>query len=268
MRKKKIFISNLAWEKKDLDHVIEKLKKNQINGIDFAPLQITKDWRNIENKVKKHSIYLKKNKIKINAIQGVFFKKNFHLFNNQLSSNTIVKHIKIILRLCKILNCKKIIIGSTEFRKRFNLSKKEADIIFIQFLKKILPLFKKNQVYLCLETIPKQYNEKYLYSFDHTINLIRNINSKWIKINYDTSIFHFEKLDFFKLKKNINLIKNIQITEKQFGFFSKPSKKNIEFCRKIKKINMIKNISLEIISKNSNLKKLDLSIKNITKLLA
>lgn len=118
-----------------------------------------------------------------------------------------------------------------------------------------------------LETIPKQYNESYLYSFDHTTDLIKKINSKWIRINYDTSIFHYQKLDFLEFKKNIHLIKNIQITEKQFKFFLNPDKKNIQFCNKIKKMNKIKNISLEIISKKSNLKKFELSIENIVKLL-
>ena len=167
MFKKSIFVSNLAWQKKDLSYVINTLKKNKVNGIDFAPLQITNSWSNIETKVKKHSSYLKRNKIKVNAIQGVFFKKKFHLFKQKKNLNTIIKHLKIILRLCKILNCNKLIIGSTEFREKFDLNKKEADLIFINFLNQILPLLKKNNVYFCLETIPKQYNESYLYSFDH-----------------------------------------------------------------------------------------------------
>lgn len=267
MIKKSIFVSNLAWQKKDLSYVINTLKKNKVNGIDFAPLQITNSWSNIETKVKKHSSYLKRNKIKVNAIQGVFFKKKFHLFKQKKNLNTIIKHLKIILRLCKILKCNKLIIGSAEFRDKFDLDKKEADFIFINFLNKILPLFKMNKVYFCLETIPKQYKERYLYSFDHSIDLIKKINSKWIRINYDTSIFHYQKLDFLKFKKNINLIKNIQITEKQFKFFLNPDKKNIQFCNKIKKMNKIKNISLEIISKKSNLKKFELSIENIVKLL-
>ncbi len=268
MIKKSIFVSNLGWQKKDLSYVIKKLSENKISGIDFAPLQITSNWNKIENKVRKHSHYLKKNKIKVNAIQGIFFKKKFNLFKENRNLYKIIAHIKIILKLCKILNCRKVIIGSSEFRNNFNLDKKKADLIFIEFLKRILPLFKKNQIYLCLETIPKIYKEKYLYNFDHTVNLIKSINSKWIKINYDTSIFHYKKLNFLKFKKNINLIKNIQITERQFALFLIPSKKNTIFCKKIKRIKKIKSISLEMISKNSNLEDFDLSIKNIVQLLA
>ena len=267
MKNKSIFVSNLAWNKKDLPPIIDILKKNKVSGIDFAPLQITTNWHNIEKKVLKHNTYLKKNKIKINAIQGIFFKKKFNLFKQNTDLNKIITHLRIIFKLCTILNCKKIIVGSSEFRNNYNISKKNADFIFIKFLKKILPLLKKNKIFFCIETIPKQYNEKYLYNFDHTIDLIRRVNSQWVRINYDTSIFHYKKLNFLKFKKNIHLIKNIQITENKFNFFLNPNKKNVKFCKNICKINVIKQISLEIISKISNLNKLDLSIKNLNKLL-
>ena len=178
-----------------------------------------------------------------------------------------IKHINIIIKLCKILNCNKIIIGSSEFRNKYNLKKKVADKIFCNFLEKLLPFLKKEKIFFCLETIPEQYNEKYLFSFNHTVNIVKKLNSKWIAINFDTSLFHYEKLNINQFNKNIKLVKNLQITEKKFHFFLNPSKKNIKFCNILKKNNKIKKISLEIISKKTNLRKLDLSIKNIKNLL-
>ena len=77
---------------------------------------------------------------------------------------------------------------------------------------------------------------------------MKKIKSKWIKINFDTSLFHFNKLNLKLLKNNISLIKNIQISEKNFNFFKEPNKKNILVCKELNKINKIKNVSLEIIS--------------------
>ena len=169
MNKKSFFISNLAWNKNYQDKIFELIKKNNIQGIDFAPLQITDSWKDIEKKVKTHSYRLKKNKIKVNAVQGIFFKKKFNLFRDNNKLNEIFKHIKVIIKICKILNCNKIIIGSTEFRNKNNLKKKEADKIFIKFLKQLIPMLKKEEIFFCLEMIPKQYNEKYLFSFNHII---------------------------------------------------------------------------------------------------
>ena len=73
MNKKLIFISNLAWQNKNQKKIIKIIKDSKFTGIDFAPLQITNNWSNIKKKVRKYSIYLKKNKIKVNAIQGIFF---------------------------------------------------------------------------------------------------------------------------------------------------------------------------------------------------
>ena len=57
MNKKSFFISNLGWEKKHDNNIINLLKKNNIRGIDFAPLQITSNWNNIEKKTVKRLNY-------------------------------------------------------------------------------------------------------------------------------------------------------------------------------------------------------------------
>lgn len=267
MNKKLIFISNLAWQNKNQKKIIKIIKDSKFTGIDFAPLQITNNWSNIKKKVKKYSIYLKKNKIKVNAIQGIFFKKKINVFQQEPNFTEVINHLNIIIKLCHILKCNKIIVGSTEFRNKLKLNKKSADIIFCNFLKKILPSLRVNKIFLCLETIPKQYNEKYLYNFNDVINIIMKINSKWIRINYDTSIFHYKKIDLNEFKKNIKMIKNVQISEKKFKYFINPSENNIKFINELKKNDVIKNISFEIISKKTNLDKLNLSIMNIAKLL-
>ena len=266
MNKKNYFISNLCWEEKHQESIINIIKKNKIKGIDFAPLQITSNWKGVEKKTIKYSKYLKKNKIIVNAVQGIFFKKKFNLFKDQKNIHKILSHLKIIIRICKILNCNKIILGSTEFRNKFNLRRNEANKIFVNFLNKLLPLLQKEKIFLCLETIPKQYNEKYLYNFNQVLSIIKEVNSKWISINFDTSLFHFKKLNIREFKKNINFIKNIQITQKDFKFLLKPSKKNINFCKMLKNNNKFKDISLEIIESETDIEKVSLSIKNFKRL--
>jgi len=266
MNKKSFFISNLCWEAKYQEKIIDIIKKNQIKGIDFAPLKITSSWKNIEKKTIKYSNYLKKNNIIVNAVQGIFFKKRFNLFKDQNNIDKILKHLKVIIKICKILDCNKIIVGSTEFRNKLNLKRNEADKIFVDFLYKLIPLLQKEKVFFCLETIPKQYNEKYLFNFNQVLSIVKKVNSKWISINFDTSLFHFNKLNISEFKKNIKLIKNIQITQKDFKFFLKPSKRNILFCKMLKNNNKIKDISLEIIETKTNLDKVNISIKNLKKL--
>ena len=267
MKKKLIYLSNLSWNKRDLNNIINILKENNITGIDCAPLQISNNWVKIENKIKNYSKILKKKKIKINAVQGIFYKKKFNIFKDYKNSLNITKHIKKIINLCKILNCKKIILGSSYFRDKKKLTNNDADKIFKNFLKQTIPVLKKNKITLCLEAIPKQYNENYLYNFDHLVDLVNFMKSGWIKINFDTSLFHYKPFNLKKLKESLHLIGNFQISQKKFKYFTKPSKNNLLFLKYFKKNKMLKSLSLEIISNDTNLKKINLSLKNLTKLI-
>ena len=83
MNKKKLFISNLAWNHDDSDKILNLLKTYKINGIDFAPMKIKNKWQRIEINSKKFSQKLNTSKFKINAMQGIFYKTNFNLFNSK-----------------------------------------------------------------------------------------------------------------------------------------------------------------------------------------
>ncbi len=268
MKTKKLYLSNLAWKNKDLFPVLKIIKKNGFDGIDCAPLQFSNKWDEIEKKAKKYSSLLKDNKLVVNSIQGVFYQTKLNVFRDKKNNfKKIYKHILLIVKLCKIFKCKKIIIGSAEFRDIRNLNIKEADRIFVNFLKKILPILIKNKIYFCIEPIPKQYKERYIYNFEKLFILIKKIKSKWIKINFDTSLFHFNKLNLKLLNSNISLIKNIQISEKNFNFFKNPSKKNILFCKELNKIDKFENISLEIIAKKTDLINLNISLNKLRNLI-
>ncbi len=266
--KKKLFISNLAWENKNFDIVKKLIKFYRFDGIDLAPLKIIGDWKNLKKKSIENSRELKKNKIKVNAIQGIYFKKKFNLFSSKDKKNLkIYKHTLKIIDICQIYNSKKVIIGSSEFRKKGRMNFDNANTVFINFFKRFKEILKKKKIFFCLETIPRQYNEDFIFDFLHLLKLIKKINSKWIKINLDSSLFHFKKFDEKLLYKNIKYIKNIQVTEKNFEYFLKPNKKNIKFCNLLKKSNLIKSVSLEIISKKTDIKKLDISMRNFKNLL-
>jgi len=261
MIKKQLFISNLCWKKKDFNFVIKCLKQEQISGLDFAPLNYFSTWKNILSNSQKLSIVFRKEGIKINALQGVFFRKNLNLFRNK-DKKKIIDHIKIIIKLCKIFRAKKIILGSVNFRDPKNMKLDKADHNFIIFFKHLNKFLRKNNIYLCIEAIPMKYGENYIYNINHLNHLISKINSSNIKINFDTSIYHFRKFKKVEFINNIRNIKNIQISQPNFKYFENPTKKNLEFLKILKQQKKIKNISLEIIDNRLNEFKFIKSLKN------
>ena len=159
-----------------------------------------------------------------------------------------------------MFKCNKVIIGSSNFRNLGKLTIQEADLAFVNFFKPIKSLVAKKKIYLCFETIPKKYGENYLYKISHLVRLIKKMKSKWFKINFDTSLFHFSKFNYSIFNKNKKYIKNIQISQKNFIFFTYPSINNLKFAKLINNNKTFRDISLEIISKKTELKKISISL--------
>ena len=105
--KKNLFISNLAWHKKDNKKIFEIIKKYKISGIDIAPIRLNNNWKNIQSKLKNFQKDLKYNKIKVNAVQGIFFKTKYRLFDFRLIQHEkIINHMKMIINVAKLFKSK------------------------------------------------------------------------------------------------------------------------------------------------------------------
>ena len=81
--KREIYISNLAFSYHNFNLLKKIVKNYNLQGIDFAPINLWRNWGNLKIKILKLENFLKKNKIKINAVQGIFYKKDFNLFDNR-----------------------------------------------------------------------------------------------------------------------------------------------------------------------------------------
>ena len=91
------------------------------------------------------------------------------------------------------------------------------------------------------------------------------INCKYILINFDTSIFHFNKYKFGNYSNNFKYIKNTQISSKNFKSFVYISKNNKKFSKSLKKFNKLNSISLEMILNRPSDLLVEKSIDNFKK---
>jgi len=146
--KREIYISNLAFSYHNFNLLKKIVKNHNLQGVDFAPINLWKNWENLKIKILKLKNFINKNKIKINAVQGIFYKKDFNLFDDRkLTKKKISKHIIMIIDMCKKIKCNKIIIGSSNFRKKKNLDLKKADDIFVKFFSKYKNILRKKKNY-------------------------------------------------------------------------------------------------------------------------
>ena len=74
-------------------------KFQDINGLDVAPLNVSNDWESSENNSKKFYNLIKKKNLKVNAIQGIFYKKNFSLLDDFVKNdNSVISHFREVDR--------------------------------------------------------------------------------------------------------------------------------------------------------------------------
>jgi len=153
-----LYISNLCSDKENFKQLLKIIIKcnGAIQGLDLAPLNVIKNWENSKKKSKEIYKLIKKKNLKVNAIQGIFYKKDINLVNDFLTNDKkIICHIKKIINICEIFHSNKIIFGSAEFRNRKNCSVKYADLVFIKFIEKIIPLLEKKKLLFALKLYQK-----------------------------------------------------------------------------------------------------------------
>ena len=95
MIKKKLFVSNLCWGRKNNIRIIKYLNNEKISGIDFAPLNYFNSWSNIIENSKKLKRIFNDHNIEINSIQGIFYKKRYNFFDIK-NRKKITNHLNLL----------------------------------------------------------------------------------------------------------------------------------------------------------------------------
>ena len=149
----------------------------------------------------------------------------------------------------------------------FGKNNKECHKLMIKFLKKVSLLCKKYKIVFCLEANPKIYQTEYLTETNQALNIIKKVNSRFIRLNLDlgTIISNKENLDFI-VKNHLKLVGHVQISSPYLINLSRYKKhiKQLIYC--LKKYNYRKIISIEMLAqKRNNLEDLN-KILNIIEL--
>lgn len=132
----------------------------------------------------------------------------------------------------------------------------------VTFLKKISLFCKKNKIVFCLEANPKIYHTEYLTETYQALDVIKKVNSRYIKINLDlgTVISNKENLNSI-IKNNIKLIGHVQISSPFLKNLSRYKKHIKELIYNLNKYKYKKKISIEMLATSNN------NIEKITKIL-
>jgi sugar phosphate isomerase/epimerase len=255
----KLSISNLAWKNKDINKVVDMMKKYNFQGIEILPTKIWGSWENInKNKLLKFKAFLNKSNIKVSSIQSLFFKTNL-LLENKDDQPKIIRHLKKLIMICKILECKNLVFGSPAFRRIEKSTISLVEKKLIKVLRAINKDLVKNDIVISIEPNPKFYNCNFINTLKEANKIIKKIKLKNIKIQLDTACVILENGTLKDINKYIKKVNHVHLSEKNL---IKLNKNNI-IIKKL--INLLKNkkwknwVSIEMM--NVSIKELESSMK-------
>jgi len=210
---------------------------------------------------KKIYTHLKKNNIKIIAIQSIFFGIK-EIDPKNISLIYLIDHFKKMVEFASFFSIKNISLGSCPSRK-IHIDNKVLDNINFDLMNYFSIIAGKKNININIEPISKKYGNKFLCRPYDTINFIKKLKKNNVKLLLDTGNLHENKINFedfyFEYKK---IIGHIHISNKNIKLLnSKLVNEKIKF---LKRIGYKKSLTIEYISKKKNIiNKLSNIVKSI-----
>mgnify|MGYP005995040559 CR=1 FL=1 len=234
------------------------LKLNGIKNVQIAPTKLIKSW----DKLKEIDFdVFEKNNIKVYSFQSITYTlNNLNIFDKSTQED-LMKHLKNVIDFAEEKGVKVLVFGCPRNKKILDM---EADNsrIFIDFFKKIGDYMEGKDIVICIENNSNKYNCNFLNTIDECAELVSKINKNNVKMMVDVGNAIMENDSWYYLKKNINIIYNIDVAHPFMKDFSELHESNEIFNFVLKNNHYKKIINLEMLIKNKE-NELDLLYKSL-----
>jgi sugar phosphate isomerase/epimerase len=241
-------ISNLAFNYNEQTKNI--LKKYNINNIEIAPTKIC-PWENFS--IETLQKYINETGFNIISIQSLLYNTRLTITKPE-DKEKVITHFKHIIDICEHFQIPKIVFGSPKARLLNNIRDLDNMIDFFQQIGNY-----SKTVKICIEPNSRKYGCNFLTNINQTIDFIKVLDNKNIKLHIDTGNMIMENDNIKHLTENLDLLESIHISNRYLGNMD-----DIEFHTLINeylnKISYTKYITFESI-------KVDNLEQNINKLL-
>ena len=183
----KLSISNLSWGNTDIEIIAPRLKKIGMHGIEIAPTAIWDDINEVTVEMaSNYAKLIESNGMKISGIQSLLFgHPEFQLFDKS-SWPAMQLHMHKLIEIGGQLGADIAVFGSPKNRIKNSLDIEEANDIAVDFFTNLIPHLENANLTLTLEPNAPQYGADFLTRYQDTIDIVKRINSSWIKTQIDT----------------------------------------------------------------------------------
>lgn len=241
-------ISNIAWNANEDSNIYELMRKYGFKGVEIAPTRFFSENpydTNISD-IKTVKSNIDKENLQIVAMQSILFgHPEFKLFGNDGQREELYDYLENAIKFASILESKILVFGSP--KNRIYEDKSRDYDIAVSFFREIGCCALKNNVKLCIEPNPKEYNTNFINTTSEGYELVRKVNNEGFGLHVDTGTIFINNEDFSILEKVAEYISHLHLSE---PFLDLIRKENVEKYNKIsnilKKIGYNKWVSIEM----------------------
>jgi sugar phosphate isomerase/epimerase len=206
--------SNIAWAAEDDAKVYKKLADEGYSGLEIAPTRLIPtnpyDSENIRIAANECLKIKKQWGLTICSMQSIWYGRKENIFGSMQERKILYDYTCKAIDFAKAIECPHIVFGNPKNRiKLIDDDKKNGENFFFE----CAYYAEKKDIIIGVEPNPIIYGTNYLNTTDETLELVKTIDSPYLKLNYDLGsvIENNESINF--INNNISYISHIHVSE-------------------------------------------------------
>lgn len=211
----KLSISNIAWDAEFDEQMYIFLERNSFEGLEIAPTRIwSEEPYSHVNEAKEYRKSLwEKYHLKISSMQSIWYGRSERVFGEKEEREKLIEYSKSAFEFAEVLGCENLVFGCPRNRNIFEGCTADVTSIAVDFFRKLAELAQKHHTVLSMEANPPIYNTNYINQTEDAVALIRRIDSKGFRLNYDLGTVIQNKEQIGQIREYVSYINHVHISE-------------------------------------------------------
>jgi sugar phosphate isomerase/epimerase len=218
----KLSISNIAWGQEHDTEMYEYISAKGVSGLEIAPTRLfpKSPYDHIAEAKHFSKTLFDHYGLTISSMQSIWYGKTASIFGTSEDRRSLYEYTKSAIRFAEAMGCRNLVFGCPKNR---NLSCDSQRSIAIDFFREIGEYALEHNTVVAIEPNPPYYGTNFINTTCEAFEVCKEVGSKGIRVNLDigTMIYFRESLD--DVRKNIDLVNHIHISEPELAVIKKRS---------------------------------------------
>ena len=208
----KLSISNIAWNNESDACVYSLMNKYGFIGLEIAPTKIfgACPYERIADAERFRTKIREENGFEIPSIQSIWYGKQENIFSSDAEREDLFQYTKDAVDFAAAIGARNLVFGCPRNR---NVPPLANVGVALEFFHNLGEYAVSRGTVIGMEANPPIYNTNYINETAQAIDLIKSVNSKGFKLNFDFGTSIYNKETFDALEMNPECINHVHISE-------------------------------------------------------